>query len=278
MGSFGMANFWANWRDRWPLRAGKGAVPFLEALIWLVLVVQAARLFWALVTPVGVIGDWKAPVPVAMPPAARQSLFGSYDPFSIGAEQGQSGAQVTSLSLTLYGIRVNEGTGGGSAIIAGPDGVQSSYGVGDEVIPGVILKAVAYDHVVLDRGGAAESLYLDQSDPVSAPVAGPVATDAVPPGDGPLTPAMLMRDVGFAPRLDNGKVTGIIVTQNGADGFAKAGFQPGDIIVQVDGQPIGSAGDVKALQGRIKPGGRVALSVERNGAVVPTSLVLGGGN
>jgi general secretion pathway protein C len=41
--------------------------------------------------------------------------------------------------------------------------------VGDEIAAGATLKAVAIDHVVLDRGGAEEVLYLDQSEPAPAP-------------------------------------------------------------------------------------------------------------
>src|SRR3546814_10239596 len=75
------------------------------------------------------------------------------------------------LGLTLYGVNINEATGGGSAIIAAEDGEQASYAVGDEIAPGVRLAGVAFDHVTLDRGGAQESLFLDQSG--DAPVASP---------------------------------------------------------------------------------------------------------
>src|SRR3546814_4658726 len=60
------------------------------------------------------------------------------------------------LGLTLYGVNINEATGGGSAIIAAEDGEQASYAVGDEIAPGVRLAGVAFDHVTLDRGGAQE--------------------------------------------------------------------------------------------------------------------------
>src|SRR3546814_9047003 len=89
------------------------------------------------------------------------SLFRS--PF-FRAGQPASGREVvvTSLALQVYGIRLNEGSGLGSAIIETPDGMQSSFAVGDAILPGVVLKAVAFDHVSIDRGGAEEQIFIDR--------------------------------------------------------------------------------------------------------------------
>jgi general secretion pathway protein C len=260
----------------------------VELLLLALLAIQLARLVWAILTPVGSFGDWRgrqAAVPV---PAARQALFATFDPFYRTAGGGQASSVVTSLALTLYGTRVNEGSGIGSAIIATPDGVQNSFAVGDEIMPGVILKDVAFDHVVIDRGGAVENIFLDQS--VAAPVADPQGSDAAPASAVPPTPAggvetpaprrdptvaSVRSDIGFAPRLQNGKVTGLVLTPKGP-AFQSAGFQPGDIIAQVNGRPISSAGDLQALQSQIVPGARISLSVERGAAVVPIALILQG--
>jgi general secretion pathway protein C len=180
---------------------------------------------------------------------------------------------VTSLALTVYGIRLNEGSGLGSAIVAGPDGVQNSFAVGEEIMPGVRLKAVAFDHITIDRGGAEEQVFLDQSQP--APVAAPEG--GAPPVAGTDNPTAdsLKRDVGFAPRMQNGRVTGMILTAKGP-GFQSAGFQPGDIVTQIDGQPVGSVGDLQALQGKIVPGARISLTVERGAAMSSVNLTLQG--
>src|SRR3546814_7481104 len=87
------------------------------------LVLQGARLLWAVVTPIGSYGAWEgrqAQIPEA---AARQVLFATFDPF-FRAGQPASGREVvvTSLALQVYGIRLNEGSGLGSAIIETPDG------------------------------------------------------------------------------------------------------------------------------------------------------------
>jgi general secretion pathway protein C len=257
------------------LRLGERALLVLLALL-------IVRLIWAIVTPVGSFGPWEGRQAQLLSRAERQALFASFDPFfRTGAPQA-SGGVVTSLALTVYGIRLNEGTGQGSAIIAGPDGVQNSFAVGDEVLPGVVLKAVAFDHVTIDRGGAEEQVFLDQSMP--APEAAPGAPSAggsgwqsaAPPpppstGAGP-TVDSLKREIGFAPRLQNGRVTGLVVQSRGP-AFASAGFRPGDIITQVNGQPVS---DLASLQNQIAPGARLSLTVERGAAVASVNLIVQG--
>src|SRR3546814_17144161 len=75
--------------------------------------------------------------------------------------------------------------------------------------------------------------------------------------------------------MQNGQVTGLVLSPKGA-GFQNAGFQSGDIVTQVNGRPIRSAGDLQALQNQIVPGARISLMVERGAAVVPISLTLQG--
>lgn len=257
----------------------------LEFGALVVLALQLARLAWVLVTPVGSFGPWEGRQAQVLSPAARQALFSSFDPFfRTGAPQQAGSGVVTSLALTLYGIRLNEGSGQGSAIVAGPDGVQNSFAVGDEIMPGVVLKAVAFDHVTIDRGGAEEQLFLDQSQPAAAAAPAtnapttPQPFTAAPPAtqgrDNP-TAGSLKSDIGVAPRMENGRVTGLVLLSKGP-GFQNAGFQSGDVVTQIDGRPVGSAGDLQALQGRIMPGARISLMVERGASTVPINLTLQG--
>ncbi len=273
----------------WLRVGGRSAHPIwpqlLVGLLGALLIAQAVRLLWVLITPVSPLGAWQPQTAAIASPAERRALFASLDPFFRGAAQGPATATVTSAGLTLFGINLNEATGGGSAIIAGEDGVQTSYAVGDEIAPGLKLAGVAFDHVLLDRGGARESLFLDQSG--AAPVAG--AAPALPaptpeigatpasggaPG-GELTAAAIKAGVGFAPRTENGRVTGLVVQPQG-DGatFRAAGLRPGDVIRSVGGRPIGSASDAAALANQLTPGARIALEVERGASVVPVAIFL----
>jgi len=263
-------------REIWPM--------LLAGLLGALLVWQCVRLLWTLLTPLSPLGAWQPQAAVIASPAERRALFTSLDPFFRGNAQGPAAATVTSAGLTLFGINLNEATGGGSAIIAGEDGIQTSYAVGDEIAPGLKLAGVAFDHVLLDRGGARESLFLDQSGeapvasaasalPAPTPEIGAAASGASASGE--MTPAAIKAGVGFAPRTEEGRVTGIVVQPQG-DGaaFRAAGLRPGDVIRSVGGRPIGSASDAAALANQLTPGARISLEVERGASVVPVAIFL----
>ncbi|WP_333570077.1 type II secretion system protein N [Sphingorhabdus sp.] len=238
--------------------------------------VQTARFFWILITPVGPVNDWRAPSVNIVPQSARMALFAGFDPFFRNDAAADSTQNVTSLSLTLFGVRTNESSGGGSAIIAGEDGVQNSFAIGEEVAPGVTLDSVAFDHVILSRGGVKESLYLDQSVPaetVSPPASGSAVTTPTTSGGGVgLNADTLQKSIGFAPRNEGGRVTGLVL-QARDDGtmLRLAGFQAGDIVVGINGRPVSSAADIAS---QIRPGARLSVEVERGGAKVPIALNL----
>lgn len=222
----------------------------LEVLLVILIAAQLARLIWAVVTPAGPLGEVRAAQPVVKPSAG-------FDPFfRVNAQPGSM--VVTSLSLKLFGVRVDEAVGGGSAIIATPDGVQSSFGVGDEIMPGVKLKQVAFDSVTIDRSGISEQLFLDQS--VAAPVA--KAGTAAPS----TLPDAIRNEISYAPRLNGEKVTGITVNPGGnGDMFRQMGLLPGDVVVSVNGSPVTS---VEAAAGQLTGGGSVTLKVERGGRTI----------
>ncbi len=162
-----------------------------------VLAVQCARLLWTVVTPVSPLGDWRPAAPLMA--SAPGDILGSFDPFfRLGGGTGPT-ATVTSLQLTLFGTRIDDAIGRSAAIIAGPDNVQMSVAVGDEIQPGVRLKAVAFDHVTIDRGGVEEDLFLDQSDAVApvTPGAAPAPVGAAPPAG--IAIGELRSEIGFIP-------------------------------------------------------------------------------
>jgi len=259
----------------------------VELLLIALLLVQLVRLFWIMLTPAGPLGEWRGRHAVLLPADARGSLFRGFDPFYPAPRMDAGTQNVTSLALTLFGVRVNEGSGLGSAIIAGADGVQTSYAIGDEVAPGVTLKAVLFDHVVIDRGGVEETIFLDQSAPVTPvdPSSSDESRSAVfraADGSGParpvpgsLTADALKAGIGFGPRLSDGRVTGIIVSQKGP-AFEAAGFRAGDVVTQINGRPVGSADDLSVLQRGLAPGARISMMVERGAEVVPLAIMVQG--
>ncbi|MBN8846829.1 MULTISPECIES: type II secretion system protein N [unclassified Sphingomonas] len=254
------------------------AYSVLEIMLLAGLAVQVARLAWVVVTPVAPLGEWR-PAGPTIPMAPADVLRGA-DPFYRGGDPDGAPAVVTSLHLTLYGTRINEATGRGSAILAGPDGVQKSVAVGEEVAPGVVLKEVAFDHVTLDRGGAREDLFLDQSNgggagagavPVSAPAAA-TAPQALAAGE-PIALNRFQADIGFVPRIDGGRIIGLVVRPQGsAAAFRAAGLMEGDIVTAIGGRPVNSPADFDAILGGLKNGGTLSLTVLRGGQSVPLSV------
>lgn len=272
---------------------------WIEIIVLTLLATQLARLVWAVLTPVGPFGDWRGRVLAVPPMAQRQALFTSLDPFFRGVDPAAAVTQVqtvTPLNLTLFGVTVNQASGGGSAIIAGADGVQTSYVVGQEIEGGAKLVGVAFDYVTVDRAGQREVLYLDQdrakaaADASAAANAAPAAGQGVvvmqpgsppPPVPAPsalnagLSPTSVRAGIGFAPRAVGGQVTGVVVSPQG-DGriFRQAGLQPGDVIRSVNGQTISSAADLARLQSQLTPGARLTLGVERGAGVANVAINL----
>ena len=253
-----------------------------ELVLLILLAVQCARLFWALVTPIGPLGDWR---PAQGPDAerGRAVLASGFDPFF---RMGDAGGPtlVTSLQLKLFGVRVNEATGLGSAIIAEADNVQTSYSVGEAIQPGVVLKSVGYDNVVIAHDGRDETLYLDQSD--AAPVAAPAAPAqasinllsapaAQAPAPGGITLAQLQTQLTLAPRQAGGRVTGL-VPRGDPSFLARLGLQPGDVVVQVAGRPVGGLDDLRRAAAGLAQGGTLSIAVERGAQIVPVAISISG--
>jgi len=242
-----------------------------ELALLAVLAVQVARLAWTVLTPVSPLGDWR-PAEATLPGTPYDILTG-FDPFFRLSAGRAAPSTVTSLNLTLFGTRIDEAMGRGSAIIAGPDGVQNSVAVGDEIAPGVRLKAVAFDHVVIDRGGAEENLYLDQSSAAAAgqpvaPAAGgatspPTAASGVPAAGG-VPVSELRNEIGFTPRIDSGRISGLVVRPQGTgEVFRRAGLREGDVVTAIGGRPVSGAGDLDRIGTDFAGGGSVPLTVER---------------
>lgn len=262
--------------------AGFDPPGLLQWLLGLVLVALFARLFWTVLTPVGPVGNWAASS--AANRSTAVAMLGSFDPFFRSQPQ-QGPVTVTSLQLTLHGVRLNEAAGGGSAIIGTPDGVQNSFAVGDEILPGVTLARVAFDSVTISRGGVEEQIFLDQS--VGAANAATASPDSADPSagstdfslsDGPggsVTAEQLRSGISFTPRVTGGRLTGFVLAAQG-DGeiFRRAGFRPGDILVAAEGRSLSAPADVEQFIARAAEGGTLSVSVERGAEIVPIAITV----
>ena len=245
------------------------------------LAIQSARLFWTILTPIAPLGDWR-PAEVAVPGRPYDVLAG-FDPFFRLGARAQAPATVTALQLTLFGIRVNEASGRGSAIVAGPDNVQKSVAVGEEIMPGVRLKSVFFDHITIDRGGTSEDLYLVQSD---APAAGaPGAAQPAPAGVPVAPPAgdaaagikasQIRNEIGFIPRIDGGRVSGLVVRAQGSGTlFRNAGLRDGDVVTAIGGRPVTGPQDLDRITTDFAGGGSLPITVERGQQTLALAITI----
>lgn len=247
-----------------------------ELLLLAALAFQTARLIWAVATPVGPLGDWRPAAPVIA--GVPADALASFDPFfRLSGESGP--ATVTSVQLTLFGTRTDEAQGGGSAIVAGPDGLQRSVAVGEELAPGIRLKAVAFDHITLDRGGAAEDLFLDQSRGGQAAVVPAGATPAAPGAAAPspgVPIAQIRQEIGFIPRIDSGRVSGLVVRPQGTGAvFRQAGLREGDVVTAIAARPVQGADDLDRIASDFRGGGTIPITVERGTQTLQLAITVG---
>jgi general secretion pathway protein C len=143
-------------------------------------------------------------------------------------------------SLRLVGV-LGGSPGGGAAILQGPDGTQRLVRVGREVQPGLVLRAVGLNHVVV--GGPGGDLRLEIGKAGGTPVAAlaaptadaPAPVPAGAPGSEAIRRETLQHQLGTEP-----------VTVAGVQGYRikpgarlphleKAGLRPGDVIIGMNG-------------------------------------------
>ncbi|WP_260483133.1 type II secretion system protein N [Sphingomicrobium flavum] len=252
------------WRDR----LGAAQLHLLaRAVLLAMLALLLARLIWTAVTPIGPVGDWRPPAPRLLSAAERSNVLATANPFGGTTTVIDSNA-VTSLDIELFGVTVNQASGGGSAIVGLPDGTQQSIGVGEEILPGASLAEVTFTHIVIDRGGIRERLYLDESMPAedaAREVSGPGTL--IPEGTDP------SQAFNITPRMRGNEVTGIRLTPGTNRAlFEATGLSPGDIVVEINGISVTSSTDIDMLRRELRPGARLTLTVERGSNRLPIAL------
>jgi serine protease Do len=79
-----------------------------------------------------------------------------------------------------------------------------------------------------------------------------------------LTIRNITPDVARRLRLPQG-VTGVITDVDQASGASRAGLQPGDVILEIDRQPVSSTADAQRLLDRVQSGSAAQMLIWRNG-------------
>ena len=231
--------------------------------------------------------------------ASRARLDLSFDPFHrtqiVQDEVFEIGtdAPETTLNLKLFGRRVGPN---GSAVLETSGGGQKTYSIGDEIISGVILKAVNPGYIVLSQGGRIERLTFDRESETSllesASESKAETSLIIPNSDpSPTTQATFTSDmkavpksfdmnaflsgVNFTPALNNGKLAGYKITpKTGFIDLSDIGLSSGDIITKIGGIDLASPTlNPASIPAQLSGKSTIPLTLIRGGKTV--SLTLG---
>jgi general secretion pathway protein C len=165
--------------------------------------------------------------------------------------------------LRLYGLLAS------GAVIGTGNGGQRLVPVGREALPGLVLVRVEQQHAVFQSAGGEVRLGFDGI--AAADPSMPSASVPVPAG-GAQREEVLRYRLGLIPRLVNGRMSGYTVRSNvEMPALARAGIQPGDVILSVNGSAFDEAALDLLARTIASPGG-TRFEVERGGQRLQLSL------
>lgn len=252
-----------------------------------------ARLAWLIIDPAGAVSETRPLSGFDLPAGqstARNvdiSILTRANPFAASAQgplEDIPDAPVTSLNLTLKGVRASEIDSLSSAIIVTPDNESDVYAPGDEIIDRVILERVLSDRVLLNKDGTFESLLLEgrneelsvltrpgdrktrSNDRARAPNTSRSAT--------PVDATTILSAMTLSPEQSDGNLIGYKLIPRGDGSAMRAlGFEPGDLLFEFDGDNIGDFGPTD-INDRLTSADKISLSVKRGEQIVPLTLTL----
>ncbi len=247
-------------------------------LLILVIAAQLAALLWRALGSSGT--DSNAPsAPVAPEaPAVDLTAIVNAHLFGVAASSGDpSMAPATAANLTLAGTLAGIKPEQGWAIIGASGQATRVYATGASLPGGSKLFAVYTDRVILDRGGARESLMLPRLSGGGG--AAPMAASSMPGQasqpesladsvrqllvQNPSTGGDLLRP---QPVFAGGSLKGYRVYpgRNRAQ-FVNLGLQPGDLVMAVNGAPLDDPNRGLEILRGIGQGSAVTLTIDRGG-------------
>lgn len=209
----------------------------------------------------------------------------------------QPALAASELALTLRGTFATADPGDGLAFIAGADGREHSYAVGDTLPGDAVLEAVFADYVVVRNGAQRERLSLSGREleragqSLKSPAAAPVPADpsggfltTMPVFGSPdlataraaLTPAVaaLMASANVLPVSENGRLIGVRLRVSDPALLERVGLRGDDVITAVNGIALDGPERRAELEAALRAGGVVTLTVRRDGTDRPVSVGL----
>ncbi len=257
------------------------------AVVWLLV-----RMAWLILAGPEVESAPVPPVPRAAQTSVSDNGDFEWDLFGRSREAAAPAPVTVAASrgdLRLRGIMSR--AGGGYAIIADDQGREEVFKVGDELPDGTRLESIEAQRVIIARNGRSESLEIDENRGSGQPSRSTARTDSAPTQVAPLPgmrgfqsptaiSAASIQDRGsvgqFDPASMSDQISILPVSSGGfrvrpgrdASLFTAVGLQINDVVTAINGQPIESEEDARALFADIMQRGEVAITVDRQGREV----------
>jgi general secretion pathway protein C len=195
-------------------------------------------------------------------------LFGRTAPRSPAAE---TSVAPSNLNMTLTGVAAR--STGGCALVIVQGQPEAAFCSGEEISPGVRLDAVERDRIVIVRNGVREAVFMKDAEGGAAGVAAPAPPIVQPLGTDRqiVDRRQLQQQLGRPEFLNQALIVpnpdgGFLVRQVQAGSlYEKLGLRPGDVIRNVNGQPLTSMDDVMRLYQQFGTAQRVLVDVQRQG-------------
>ncbi len=195
-------------------------------------------------------------------------LFADRRADAVAEPADRSGVQETQLNLTLRGIRRGATPDTGGAIIQTPDNRQRFFGAGRTIIDGVTLEEVHVDHVLIDRRGVIESLYLRDEEGGAANAVS--RRSVASPGQSLMIDGLFRAE----PVREAGSLTGYRIVDGRPAVLAALGVRDGDVLTAINDRPVSEISDLGAEFARLRGEDRVALTLNRGGLPLSVQVEL----
>lgn len=236
-----------------------------------------------------VAGESTGVAPVSDRAAVQQiagwHLFGDAAKAPVVDVPPQSALPETKLNLVLRGVLAVADKRRAQAIIAQPNGNEQSYGVGDSLPGGAVLKEIKPTSVILLRNHQFETLSLPKldlgvsSDDATAAVQSPIQNlrdmSLRQVRDTLLTdPQSLAGLIQTQPYMGpNGRLSGYRIEPGNDPGlFQRYGLQPGDVVTAINGVPLTSTSNAFEILRGLQSRDNVRVRLLRNGVEQTVSL------
>jgi general secretion pathway protein C len=212
-------------------------------------------------------------------------------------------APETRLNLELQGVFIAENKDNSTAIVAEKNKTGELFAIGDKLPGNATLSAVFVDHVLIKRGTRIEKLMFSDSKFRNAePLSDTTVSSATgnQPGQTRLSqlrnklrnnneplsstqtdsrnaarealsryqqrleadPEGTLSELGIS-AVTSGESKGYSVGSEAQGGIRQAGLQPGDVILSVNGRPVGNVANDTALINQVMASSRVRVEVQR---------------